>query len=171
MCLLIYLLSIWSGYPPSEMVWRWGRVQCYGYWPSWPKPRRPVQLLHPEVLFKNSFNACRSVGKNPMFSKKVDFVGIVNILLLITPPPPPQQNKESMLGKYGFHTDVFLLLLLYVDKQSWVSALTGFSSPWYKAWQLFNGFRPQSKSGYLFSFFFDKLKCYSNHWINFTYVK
>ena len=122
---LIYLLSVWSGYPPFEMVWRWGRVQCYGYWPSWPKPRRPVQLLQPEVFFKNGFNACRSVGKNLVLSMK--------------------EKSRRYIGQiwvpYWFF---FFFLLFYVDKQSWVYALTGFSSPWYKAWQLFDGFRAQS---------------------------
>ena len=53
----------YSWHPPSQMVWSWGWIQCYGYWPSWSKPRRPFQLLQSEVLFEDSVNACWSVSK------------------------------------------------------------------------------------------------------------
>lgn len=39
------LVILYSRYTSSQVVWSWRGVQCHGYWPSWTKSRRLVQLL------------------------------------------------------------------------------------------------------------------------------
>ena len=66
------------------MVWSWRRLQCHGYWPSWTKSGRFVQLLQQEVYIEDSVNACWSISKSTcqLLSNKVPKIVILMFYLL-----------------------------------------------------------------------------------------